>query len=204
MAPARCVLKEPGNRETFVSLLEESGLSAAPVVDNEGRYAGVVTLDSLLLDSEAPVDATSAPLHEGVRLDVALDVLTTTPQTWATVIDDERHVVGTIALSDIVRNYRRTTRTYLRRLSEMGGSTGVVDVTVEERSPIIGAAIRSALVPRGAVITSVERGNNIIRPSGDTVLQARDRLTALGSTAALDALVRVARSRGIGDSESEE
>jgi H+/Cl- antiporter ClcA/CBS domain-containing protein len=211
MAPARCVLKEPGTRDTFIRLLEESGISAAPVVDDEGRYLGVVTLESLRhrsaaggLENEVPLDVTSAPIHGGVRLDVALDVLTTTPQTWATVIDDERHVVGTIALSDIVRNYRRTTRTYLRRLSEMGGATGVVDLTIEDHSPIVGAAIRSALVPRGAVITSIERGNDIIRPSGDTVLQARDRLTALGSTVALDSLVRIATSRSLRTNEAKE
>jgi H+/Cl- antiporter ClcA len=207
MAPARCVLKEPGTRDIFVSQLEESGLAAAPVVDGEGRYLGVVTLESLRanssrgLENDIPLDVTSAPIHGAVRLDVALDVLTATPQTWATVIDDERHVVGTIALSDIVRNYRRTTRTYLRRLSEMGGATGVVDVTIEDRSPIVGAAIRSTLVPRGAVITSIERGNNIIRPSGDTVLQVSDRLTAIGSTVALDSLARAATSRGRHDDD---
>ena len=58
---------------------------------------------------DIPIDVTSAPVHRDVCLDVVLDALTTTPQMWATIIDDDRRVVGTIALSDIVRSYRRTT-----------------------------------------------------------------------------------------------
>ena len=71
---------------------------------------------------EGLVDATFAPIHESVHLDVVLDTLTSTPQTWAAVIDDERRVVGTIAVTDIVRNYRRTMQANLRRVSELGGS----------------------------------------------------------------------------------
>jgi H+/Cl- antiporter ClcA len=207
MAPARCVLAEPVDTEAFIRLLDESGVAAAPLVDSEGVYLGVVTLESLRQrvrtsgGSEAPIDVTSAPVYRDVHLDVVLELLTSTPQTWATVIDDDRRVVGTIALSDIVRNYRRTTRSYLRRLTEMGGSTGVIEVVVADDSPIVGVPVRSALIPRGALITSVERGVDVIRPSGDTVLQARDRLTALGASGDLDQLARVSASRGPGSEE---
>jgi trk system potassium uptake protein TrkA len=83
----------------------------------------------------------------------------------------------------------------------MGGSTGVIEVVVADDSPIVGVPVRSALIPRGALITSVERGVDVIRPSGDTVLQARDRLTALGASGDLDQLARVSASRGPGSEE---
>jgi H+/Cl- antiporter ClcA/CBS-domain-containing membrane protein len=207
MAPARCVLVEPADTETFIRLLDESGVAAAPLVDSEGRYLGVLTTESLRQrlrtsgGSDVLVDVTSAPVYQDVHLDVVLELLTSTPQTWATVIDDDRRVIGTIALSDIVRNYRRTTRSYLRRLTEMGGATGVIEVVVAADSPIVGVPVRSPLIPRGALITSVERGVDVIRPSGDTVLQAHDHLTALGASGDLDQLARVSTSRGLGSEE---
>jgi predicted transcriptional regulator len=211
MVSPRCVLVEPANAAIFAQRLKESGVIAAPVVDADGNYLGVVSLSSLQhgednsseMGVDVSIDVTPAPVHQDTRLDVVLDILTTTPQTWATVIDDDRRVVGTIALSDIVRNYRRTTQTYLRRLSAAGGATGVVETVVADDSPIVGLPVRSPLVPRGALITSIERGSEVIRPSGDTVFQSHDRLTALGASGDLDRLVRVSTSQGPGATERE-
>src|ERR1700685_3795812 len=111
--------------------------------------------------TDVPIDATLAPVHQDVRVDVVIEVLTTTPQTGATVIDDDRRVVGTIALSNIVKTYRNSTQTYLRRLSEIGGATGVAEVLIDDESPIVGAAVRSPLIPRGVLITAVERERQI-------------------------------------------
>ena len=210
MAPARCVLVEPLDREDSARNLEERGVTAAPIVDADGRYRGVVTLDSLR-DEQRPgepaadviVDLISAPVFQNIHLDVVLDLLTTTPQTWATVIDFDSRVIGTIALSDIVRNYRRTTKLYLRRLTELGGTTGVVEVVVGADSSIAGSAIRSSKVPRGVLVTSIERGNNIIRPTGDTVVNVGDRITALGAPSDLDQLVRDSTGPGLTTDESE-
>ena len=47
-------------------------------------------------------------------------------------------------------------------------------------------------VPHGILITSIERGLDVIQPTGDTIVRARDRLSALGSAAALDQLQAVA------------
>ena len=100
---------------------------------------------------EGLVDATFAPIHESVHLDVVLDTLTSTPQTWAAVIDDERRVVGTIAVTDIVRNYR-------------------------------------------VLITAIERGRDVIRPTGETVIKSGDRLMVLGGSEDLDVLGQLASS----------
>lgn len=202
MVSPRCVLVDSVDRRDFARRLRDSEVEAAPVVDLEGRYLGVVSLDSLRQDDAAshesaiPIDVTPSPVHQDVRLDVVLDILTSASQTWATVIDDSRRVVGTVALSDIVRNYRRTTQAYLHRLTQMGGATGVVEIVVAEDSPIVGLLLRAPLIPRGALITSIERGRNVIRPSGDTVIQAHDRLTALGGSTDLDRLAEMAATDG--------
>ena len=143
-----------------------------------------------------PVDVTVAPVYMDVHLDVVLDILTSTPQTWATVIDAQRRVVGTVALSDIVQNYQRTARNYLRQLSEKGGATGLVEVVIADDSTYVGVPLRSSSIPRGVLITSIERGRDVIRPNGDTVLRARDRVTALGASQGLQQLARSSTMRG--------
>ncbi len=199
MVTPRCVLTGPRDAGALSQQLTGSGLAAAPLVDEAGHYVGVVTLASLRemarrpgsSEAEVPIDATFAPVFQDVHLDVVLDLLTSTPQTWATVLDDERRVVGTIALSDIVGNYQRTAKTYLHQLSEMGGATGLVEMVVAMDSPAVGLPLRSPLIPRGVLIVAVERGRDVIRPTGDTVLHSQDRLTAIGNSRGLGQLAEV-------------
>jgi H+/Cl- antiporter ClcA len=203
MAPARCLLVEPGDSATFQTQMEQDEVSAAPLVDPQGHYVGVVTMEALqkgsgdtnALDVEGLVEPTFAPIHESVHLDIVLETLTSTPQTWAAVIDDERRVVGTIAISDIVRNYRRTMQANLRRVAELGGSTGVSEITVTSNSPLVDVALRSTSIPRGALITAIERGRDVIRPTGATVIKSGDRLMVLGGSDDLDLLGRLASSK---------
>ncbi|HVB70038.1 MAG TPA: chloride channel protein, partial [Acidimicrobiales bacterium] len=190
MAPALCVLTEPGDSATFRVQMEKTEVRAAPLVDSQGRYLGVVTLEALekvtgdtkVLDVDGLIDATFAPIHESVHLDVVLDTLTSTPQTWAAVINDERRVVGTIAISDIVRNYRRMMQASLRHVSELGGSTGIREIVVEHQSPLVDLPLRSTSIPRGVLITAIERGRDVIRPNGETVIKSGDRLMVLGGS----------------------
>jgi Trk K+ transport system NAD-binding subunit len=153
------------------------------------------TGDASAVDVEGLVDSTFAPIHESVHLDVVLDTLTSTPQTWAAVIDDERRVVGTIAISDIVRNYRRTMQANLRRVAELSGSTGISEITVASTSPLVDVALGSSSIPRGALITAIERGRDIIRPTGQTVIRSGDRLMVLGGSDDLDLLGQLASSK---------
>jgi H+/Cl- antiporter ClcA len=200
MAPARCVLLERDDSATFVTQMEQNDVNAAPLVDANDHYVGVVTLQSLQmktegkknLDVEALVDSAFAPIHESVHLDVVLDTLTSTPQTWAAVIDDDRRVVGTIAISDIVRNYRRTMQANLRRVSELGGYSGISEISVASDSSLADVALRSGSIPRGVLITAIERGRDTIRPTGETIIKSGDRLIVLGNSDDLDVLRQLA------------
>jgi CIC family chloride channel protein len=201
MAPTRCLLSSSDDPSTLAARMEQGGVSAAPFIDDQGRYVGVVTLASLAKATEdsnaadeVPIDTTFAPIHRSVHLNVVLETLTSTPQTWAAVIDDDRRVVGTVSISDIVRNYRRTMQANLRRISELGGATGISEVLVAENSSIDQSPVRSVAIPRGVLITAIERGRDVIRPNGDTVIQSGDRLMALGTSDDLAILDRLASS----------
>jgi len=200
MAPARCVLVEPGDCASFQTQMELHEVSAAPLVDPQRHYIGVVALAALRdasavdaeVDVESLVDTTFAPIHRSVHLDVVLDTLTSTPQTWAAVIDDERRVVGTIAITDIVRNYRRTMQSNLRRVAELSGASGIRELVIAENSPLVDVRLRSSSIPRGVLITAIERGRDVIRPTGETSFQSGDRLMVLGGTDDLDAFDQLA------------
>jgi H+/Cl- antiporter ClcA/CBS domain-containing protein len=190
MAVPRCVVPSSADVATALSLLEASGVEGAPFVGAEGRYVGVVTLDALRRASAEPdppvleslVDTSFLPIHQDVHLDVVLDTLTSTPQTWVAVVDDERRVIGTIATSDLIASYRRSLQASLRRVSEVSESSGMLDVVVAENSPIVGASLRAAAIPKGVLITAIERGREVIRPTGDTVMCSGDRLMVLGTS----------------------
>jgi cell volume regulation protein A len=65
---------------------------------------------------------------------------------------------------------------------------------VAENSTLVDAALRSAPVPRGVLITAIERGRDVIRPTGETVLRSGDRLMVLGGASELDTLAQLASS----------
>ena len=200
MAVPRCVVPSSADVATALSLLETSGVEGAPFVGAEGRYVGVVTLEALRRASEQPdqpvlaslVDTSFLPLHQDVHLDIVLDTLTSTPQTWVAVVDDERRVIGTIATSDLIGSYRRSLQASLRRVSEVSESSGMLDVVVAENSPIVGASLRAAAIPKGVLITAIERGREVIRPTGDTVMCSGDRLMVLGTSEDLTRLQQLA------------
>jgi CIC family chloride channel protein len=200
MALPRCVVPSSADVATALSMLEADGVEGSPFVDEEGRYVGVVTLDALRRASEEPdppalaslVDTSFLPIYQDVHLDVVLDTLTSTPQTWVAVVDDERRVIGTIATSDLIASYRRSLQASLRRVSEVSESSGMLDVVVSENSPIVGASLRAAAIPKGVLITAIERGREVIRPTGDTVMCSGDRLMALGTSEDLTRLQQLA------------
>jgi len=56
-------------------------------------------------------------------------------------------------------------------------------------------ALRSTSIPRGLLITAIERGRDVIRPNGDTIIKASDRLMVLGGSDDLGALGQLASSK---------
>jgi chloride channel protein, CIC family len=203
MASPRCLLAQSVDNTTAQREMKASGVTAAPFIDSEGRYVGVLTLEALRRrskDADVPsvdslVDVSFAPIHQAVHLDIVLDTLTSTPQTWVAIVDEERRVIGTIATSDIVRSYRRTLQASLRRISELGGASGISEVVVAENSSIVGTSLRSARMPRGVLVTAIERGREVIPPTGDTIIRAADRMMVLGAPDDLSRLSQLASGK---------
>ncbi|HEX5323129.1 MAG TPA: TrkA family potassium uptake protein [Capsulimonadaceae bacterium] len=61
------------------------------------------------------------------------------------------------------------------------GNIEVVAISVSERSPVLGKAVKDLALPAHALIISIVRGDNAILPQPDTKFEAGDSVVALAS-----------------------
>ena len=186
MALPRLVLPNSATAREAIDLSRAAGVSSAPVVDAAGRFEGTVAVVQLVdlahkeirvgdvADAGAPVVTTDS------RLDTALEAITSADMSWVSVLDDDRRVVGTMSISDLVAAYRAELLASAQRMSALGAATGAFELAVTERSGLAGQALRTADLPRGTLVTSIARDGEILTPSGDVVLKTGDRLSLLG------------------------
>ncbi len=202
MVPPRLTIRGNTSLPVARRQIETAHVSGAPVVDDDGRFEGTVTLEHLRAANDdksralgAFVDPSAPTVARSAHLDVALDALTSASQHWVPVLDADRTVVGTIATSDVVRGYRIGLLATLRQLDDAG--TGNHEIEVEAGSSLVGRPLRHAGLPEGVVVTSIQRNRDLVVPVGDTVLQVGDRLVLIGrasETDVLEAMAKGARS----------
>ncbi len=174
--------------------MSHAGVEGAPVVDEAGRFAGTVSVTWCAgLDPSLPIacciDSTAPTVHVTERLDAALDALAASGDHWVCVVEAARRVVGTLAVPDLVTAHRRALTTGLRRIGELGRSEarGPFEIVVAPGSRLGGVALHDGALPRGLVVTTLERAGEAVAPGGSTILVAGDRLTVVGSATALGA-----------------
>ena len=109
--------------------------------------------------------------------------------------DDPRQLVGVVRRNDIVRAYevgamrRDEARRRAERTDIVRDSRAVfVDVSIAPDSSVTDQPIAKLSLPRAAVLVSIRRGNDLIIPHGDTMLEPGDVVTALCESEYLDAV----------------
>jgi hypothetical protein len=159
-----------------------------PVVDEEGRFEGTVSLESLKGEHSgddrpvgAIVDTTAPTVSEGATLDVAVEALTTASQHWVAVLDGERNVVGTMATSDVVRGYRLGLLASLQQLNADAGSDSTDRIPISPGSPLVDRHLRDARLPPSVIITTIQRNRDLVVPNGNTLLGSGDELVVIGT-----------------------
>ena len=177
--------------------LKGANVSGAPVVDEAGRFEGALTGASLdprsagdrtagdLADRAAPTVSTST------HLDSALESLMDSSLSWVPVLDDDRHVVGTLSVSDLLTTYRRELLARVAQVSVPGPESGAFELEIGDDSPAAGRPLRAVGLPRGVLVTSIARAGEVVLPTGDTVVLAGDRLSALGKIDDMGAIGQV-------------
>ncbi|HEX3460823.1 MAG TPA: TrkA C-terminal domain-containing protein [Acidimicrobiales bacterium] len=207
MAPPRLVVTGATSVEVARQRLEHEGLSGAPVVDGKGRFEGTVSLQSLRRNGDGGqrqlgsfVDVAAPTVSEVAHLDVAIDAMTTATDHWVPVLDVERKVVGTIAISDVVRGYRLGLLASLQKMNAGGDTAGTDRLLIDAGSPLAGRSLRQSRLPLSVIVTTIQRNRDLVVPNGNTVLQPGDELVLIGSSSDIDAI----RSNGSGNGESTE
>jgi H+/Cl- antiporter ClcA len=182
--------------------LRQAGVTGAPVVDDQGRFEGTVTIRSLGAvdpDSERTlekaVDPAAPTVAADAHLDVALDALTTSPDHWVTVLDSQRQVLGTIGVTDVVRGYRLGLLSSLQDMDATGDHEGANRVRIDTGSPLVGRSLRQIDFPISVIVTTIQRHRDLLVPDGNTRLEAADELVVIGPTSEIDAIRNLASGR---------
>ncbi|MBF6605661.1 MAG: chloride channel protein [Chloroflexi bacterium] len=178
--------------------LVRAGVPGAPVVDRAGSVLG--SIDVVALETAADgstigdLDLAGSTIPADGALDDALAILTDAHRSWAPVVADDR-LVGILSIRDIVAAYRRALAGNVQRVRGVDGGGSLVDAEIGPSSTLVGSSVAAVPWPRQAILVSVTRGEEVIVPRGDLVLEAGDRLTAFATPAAREALEGLLASR---------
>jgi CBS domain-containing protein len=150
--------------------LAEHNLKRLPVIDGDGRLAGMVSRSDLLktvveglrqrpdklltLPNGAPGTAAAIMLHDvptvhrDTPLAETLDRLLETPKRRVVVIDDQRHVVGIITDGDVLRRAARRARPGALRslVAWLGGGERPTELEVDARGRTAADVMTSPVV----------------------------------------------------------
>ena len=185
MSPPRRLLSYGMPAREALGQLRADGLPGAPVVDGDGRWRGMVLTDLLETevadrDGSQPVgrvaDATAVTVPADATLDSAITALATGTRSWVSVVDNDGKVVGIVGTTDVINGYRMALQTSLRQLGRAGRGTILVEESVGSDAPVVGRAVHELGLPPGTVFMTLQRSNQLIFVTADTVLEAGDHV----------------------------
>ena len=200
--PTRCIIHLKEASAVALARMERTGVHAAPVIDDDERFVGIVTRATLVDAANEPIDGalvdiSDSPVHASRQLDVVLDAIGASRLSWAVIIDDERRVVGIIGVADLVRIYRNALSARLRATVPVSATAGLTELVIEEGSPLDGMTLQSGVLPHGVLVVTIQRSGATIEPEGHTMLSTGDQVTALGGHESLERLRELARSQQV-------
>jgi chloride channel protein, CIC family len=172
------------------TLLAGRVISGAPVVDARGNLLGVLTLADVQrvpLSERAQRRVAEAMnrdvlvMYPDETLDEALEQLTSRRVGWAPVVDEGRHLVGVLSVTDIVRAYRETLAKTSRRMRGVVEGTVMLEVKAEPSARLVGVPLRDAHLPPESLVVSIRRQGELIFPRGSAVIEPGDVVTFLVS-----------------------
>lgn len=186
MAQPQLLLDASTSAGEALERMQAVNLRGAPVVDSRGVLRGTIAARTLMgKDAGDPVgrhmDTTPAAIPAETTLEAAVEALATSDNPWVPVLDYHNRVVGIVATSRLVREYRIALRSSLRRLERAVKGAILVDQRIGEDSVFAGLTIAHAVWPPGTVVVTIQRGDQLLVPHADTVLLAGDIVSMLAS-----------------------
>ena len=187
MAAPRIVLRTDCSVSEGLRRLQGAQVPGGPVADASGLFLGVVTVQSLEEAAESRpnmplgrlTDVTAPSVQSNAALDVALDALSNTSESWVTVTDSGDAVVGIFTTSALIAGYRQALAMSTERLSKLSGDAVPIELCVEPGAAVAGRAIRDAALPTGTIVVTVQRNGGLLFPEGGTMFEPGDVVSAL-------------------------
>ncbi len=186
-----------------------------PVLDEAGRFVGVVTIQDLeRAIAQKPVDTRTVaeimnrnvitayphdPLWKALRRMSEMDV------GRIPVVDpqDPTRLVGVLRRRDVIRAYRRAILRHLeaqhrddalrlRRLTD----TEILELRLVPGMAAVGRRIRELALPEHALVTSIRRDGEVVIAHGETLLQPGDVVVVLTRAELADQVRRILTGEG--------
>ena len=185
--------------------LESSGVPGAPVVDRGGSLRGSVDLVALVAADQAAklgdlaLDGTFVSADDS--LDDVLGVLADGHQSWVPVVANDR-LAGILSTRDVVAAYRGALAANVRQVNTVGSTGSLLEAEIGPSSVLAGKQVSETAWPRDSVLVSVMRGERIIVPRGNVVLEAGDHVTVFTVPAAREALQSLLASHSATQAEA--
>lgn len=146
--------------------LEEAGIKRADVLaavtgEDEDNLI-ICQLGKEYFQVPRTVARVNNPKNEKTFSELGVDVPVNSTSIIAKIIEEEA------SMEDFV-----TLLTFKR------GKLAIVRIDLTENSPVVGKAVKDVKLPEDAVLVSLVRGERVIIPKGETILQEKDDVIAL-------------------------
>lgn len=83
----------------------------------------------------------------------------------------------------------------------LAGDANVIDITVEENTPIVGQsleeAVRDGILDDDTLVIAIERGNQVLTPHGTTVIEPDDLVTVLSRSGQTESVLEAFVTDGV-------
>ena len=191
MQPPRSPIRETAFIRDALTVLAQQAALVLCVVDERGRFAGVLTraqlentpqLERLTARVQSLLPSTIEPLGPEQSLDDALEHLADHGVPWLPVVLGDKPVGG-LGVRDAVGTYKNTLPRSTRRTRALPEETSLFDVQLRVGTPATGRTLREAGLPASLLIVAIRREGETIFPSGSTRLEAGDVLTVVADPA---------------------
>jgi len=174
-------------------VLSDQTISGAPVIDQKGILRGVLSQHDIQQVPLAERDQHQVEeymtreiqvIYPDETLDDALEQLTNQRIGWMPVVksevsQEERKVLGILAVTDVMRAYRQSLSKDLRRMRSLVKGTVMLETRIEPGMPLAHHTLREAQVPKDCLVISIRRENELLFPRGGIALLPGDMVTFL-------------------------
>lgn len=195
------VILESASLQAAIDQMAELHSHGLAVVDDSGRLSGILSLQDIDRAREGgKADATVGAIcthnvlvaYQDETLAAALRRMSVYDVGRLPVVTrmDRRQLVGMLRRVHVVRAYdvAMTRRAVLRQHAariQLGAMSGVdtLDLVVAAGAPCANKPVRASAWPGNTMIATIRRGDHVLVPRGDTVLEPGDVLTVIGNRA---------------------